>query len=126
MNWLESMFPKNSGVPFMGRTKPKGKYNSTAKAYYLVDGKVYSGSQRPLIFDLLKYALKNKMVSVITGYDVEDGEDEDAPPIYSVQKYWMNDLVQEPEYHDKLFPFPIKYGIINHPALDDDQLNFIR
>lgn len=105
--------------PYMGRKKPKGAYNSTAKAYYLVDGIVYSGSQRHLILRLLKYALKNNMTSVITGYDVEDGEDEDASPIYSVQKYWQNDLLQTPEYHDKLFPFPMQYGIINQPAFDD-------
>lgn len=110
---------KKSGKPYMGRKKPTGAYNSTAKAYYLVDGIEYSGSQRHLILRLLKYALNNNMTSVITGYDIEDGEYEDALPINSVQKYWMNELVAEPEYHDKLFPFPMQYGIINHPAFDD-------
>ncbi len=106
--------------PYMGRKKPKGAYNSTAKAYYLVDGIVYSGSQRHLILRLLKYALKNGMTSVITGYDVEEGETGDHDDeIKSVQKYWMNELVAEPEYHDRLFPFPMQYGIINHPAFDD-------
>lgn len=117
MNYLTM---KNSGNPYMGRKKPTGAYNSTAKAYYLVDGVVYSGSQRHLILRLLKYALKNNMTSVITGYDVEGGATgDDDDEIKSVQKYWMNDLLQAPEYHDKLFPFPIKYGIINHPAFDD-------
>jgi hypothetical protein len=119
MNYLTM---KNSGKPYMGRKKPTGAYNSTAKAYYLVDGDVYIGSQRHLILRLLKYALKNNMTSVITGYDVEygaTGDDDDE--IKSVQKYWMNDLLQAPEYHEKLFPFAMQYGIINHPAFDDTE-----
>ena len=60
------------------------------------------------------------MTSVITGYDVESGATgDDDDEIKSVQKYWMNDLLQEPEYHDKLFPFPMQYGILNRPAFDD-------
>jgi hypothetical protein len=106
--------------PYMGRKKPTGAYNSTAKPFYLVDGIVYRGRQQGLILRLLKYALKNNMTSVITGYDVEDGATgDDDDEIKSVQKYWMNDLIQEPEYHDQLFPFPMQYGIINHPAFDD-------
>ena len=117
MNYLTM---KNSGKPYMGRKKPHGAYNSTAKAYYIVDGIEYSGSQRHLILRLLKYALKNNMTSVITGYDVESGATgDDDDEIKSVQKYWMNDLLQEPEYHDKLFPFPMQYGILNRPAFDD-------
>ena len=110
---------KTTKAPYMGRKKPTGAYNSTAKAHYLVDGADYGGSQRHLILQMLKYALHNNMNRVITGYGVEYGVDEDASPIYSVQKYWINDLVDEPEYHEQLFPFPMSYGVINASMMDE-------
>ena len=131
--------------PYMGWKKPTGKYNSTAKAFYVLafedvpfkdlrkgDGidswtlnaRLFTGAQRPIIKKLLDYALDNNMNIVIKRRE-QDGPNhwfgEINRPIYGVYKYWKNDLIQEPEYIEKLFPFPMTYGIINSSIMDDSR-----
>ena len=139
-----------SQKPYLGRPKPTGAYNSTAKAYYvlaytnepwdnlaetLLDGEIedLEGSDHHFVKKIIRYAWDNNMRTVIEGQKSwirdDDGWElwDDLPsseggmkrPIYAIYKYWKNDLVQEPEYIDQLFPFPFDYGICNFSLLNE-------
>jgi len=135
-----------SQKPYLGRPKPTGAYNSTAKAYYVLaysnepfdnlsgwECEVLEGSDHHFVKKIIRYAWDNNMRTVIEGqkswlkHGIEWENWDDLPsseggmkrPIYAIYKYWENDLIQEREYIDQLFPFPLDYGICNFSLLNE-------
>ena len=110
--------------PYMGRPKPTGRGDSTAKVTYVLafvnktfynltsdDMMLLGGHKHYMVSRILRYAKENNRATVIEPRLSNR-------PIYRIYKYWENDLHGSRDYIDLLYPFPANYGVVNFSGLD--------